>query len=89
MRLKFANFALIALQWLLIIWGLFLIAVALHRYSFETRYFASLSEALPGEANFSPPVVQRMLTSVVTGLVAVGLGAALFYLHRLFLRHST
>lgn len=89
MRRKFTYFALIALQWFLIIWGLFLIAVALHRYSFETHYFASLPEALAGEASYSPPVVQRMLTSVVTGLVAMGLGAALFYLRRLFLRHST
>lgn len=80
---KFATFFLIALQWLLVVWGLMLIAVTLHTYGFEARYFGSLPEALPGQDSYSPPTVQRMLTGVATGLVAMGLGAVLFYLRQL------
>ena len=58
------RLALIALQWLLVFWGLALIALALNTYAYETAYFATLPAAAPGADNYRPPVRQRMMTGV-------------------------
>ncbi|MCB1337347.1 MAG: hypothetical protein KDK10_07815 [Maritimibacter sp.] len=82
------RLALIALQWLLVFWGLALIALALNTYAYETAYFATLPAAAPGADNYRPPVRQRMMTGVGTGLATAGIGAALIYLRRVFLRNA-
>lgn len=81
-----SRFVLIVLQWLLVLWGLFLIVIALNTYMYEISYFSALPQATPDQASYSPPTFQRMLSGVVTGMVSVGIGAVLFYLRRIFLR---
>lgn len=81
-----SKVVLIALQWLLVLWGLVLILIALNTYTYEIGYYNSLPPAASGQNFYIPPTFQRMLTGVVTGLVAIGLGAVLFYLRRIFIR---
>lgn len=83
---KISSLALIILQWLLVLWGLLLILIALNTYAYEASYFSSLPVAEPGQDSYNPPVFQRMVTGVVSGLIAVGIGAVLFYLRKTFLR---
>jgi len=80
---------LIILQWLLVLWGLLLILIALNTYTYEASYFSSLPVAEPGQDSYTPPTFQRLLTGVVSGLIAVGIGAVLFYLRRIFLRQKS
>ena len=87
-RRSFLRVTLFILQWILVLWGLFLILIALNTYFYETGYFASLPVAAPDHDFYTPPTFQRMLTGVVTGLVAIGNGAVLFYLRRIFLRQK-
>lgn len=81
-----SRFVLIVLQWLLVLWGLFLILIALNTYVYEIGYFSARPQATPDQSSYSPPTFQRMLSGVVTGMVSVGIGAVLFYLRRIFLR---
>lgn len=83
---KISWWALIILQWLLVLWGLLLILIALNTYAYDASFFSSLPVAKPGQDSYNPPVFQRMVTGVVSGLIAVGIGAVLFYLRRIFLR---
>jgi len=85
---SFSKVVLIALQWLLVLWGLFLILIALNTYTYEIGYFSSLPAAAPTQDSYTPPTFQRLLTGVATGLVAIGIGAVLFYLRRIFLRQN-
>lgn len=85
---NFSRLVLVGLQWLLILWGLLLIVIALNTYSYEVSYFSSLPEANPDQDSYNPPTFQRMLAGVVTGTVSVGVGAVLFYLRRIFLRQK-
>ena len=83
-----ADTFLLVLQWLLVDLGLLLVLVAVNVYAAELRYFSSLPSAAPGESSYTPPILHRLLTRVTTGLIAVGLGAVLFYLRRLWLARS-
>jgi len=66
---SFSKLVLIVLQWLLVLWGLFLVVVALNTYIYEISYFSSLPEATPDQDSYSPPTFQRMLSGVVMGRV--------------------
>jgi hypothetical protein len=79
------DVALLVLQWALVVIGLYVLVISLRLYQFELRWLASLPPPKPGADSFSPPIFQRMMQGVTTGLIAVGLGAALFYLRRLYL----
>ena len=81
-----AGYALLGLQWLLIIWGLFTVMTALQVYSIESAYFDGASTAEPGSSSFSPPIFHRLVVGLCTGFVSVGIGGVLFYLRRLYLK---
>lgn len=66
----------------------FVFDIAFNTYAYEISYFSSLPVATPGQDSYTPPTFQRMLTGAITGLVAMGVGAALFYLRHIFLRRS-
>jgi len=83
--MKLTNAALILLQWALIVWGFFLIVIALNTYTLEVAYISNLPAVPEGQDSYTPPTFQRMLTGFVTGLIAVGIGAVLYYLRRLYL----
>jgi len=85
---KVSSLALIILQWLLVLWGLLLILISLNTYTYEASYLSSLPVAEPGQDYYIIPTFQRLLTGVVSGLIAVGIGAVLFYLRRIFLRQK-
>ncbi|MEO1154211.1 MAG: hypothetical protein AAFV31_14220 [Pseudomonadota bacterium] len=80
-----SNLALLLVQWLLVLWGLMLIAITLNTFVVEYRYFADLPAAAPGQSSYSPPIFHRLTVGIGTGLCAIGLGAALFYLRRIYL----
>lgn len=80
---RVADIALVLLQWILVLFGLLLIVIALNTYAYESRYFATQLPAAPGQDHYVPPVFQRLLTGVLTGAISVGLGAILFYLRRI------
>lgn len=80
---RVSGIALVFLQWVLVLFGLLLIAIALNTYAYETRYFATQLSAAPGQDHYVPPVFQRLLTGIVTGVISVGLGAILFCLRRI------
>ena len=80
-----SSMILIGLQWLLVLWGLFLMLVAPNTYVIESSYFSSLPPAAPGQDSYSPPTFLRMVSGLATGLIATGVGAGLFYLRRIFL----
>jgi hypothetical protein len=80
---------LILLQWTLVLWGMFLILLALQTYSMESRWVATLPLATLGQDGFAPPTIQRLATAGLTGLIAMGLGAALFCLRRIHLRPTS
>jgi hypothetical protein len=79
------NVLLLLLQVALVAWGVFLVLVALVNYRQEVQIVAAMPHALPGQDSFRPPTFQRLATGVTTGLIAMGLGAVLFYLRRLYL----
>ncbi len=83
-----ASVVLILLQWALVLLGLLLIVMALQTFAIETRWFAAQPIAVPGQDSFAPPTFQRLVTSGLTGLIAVGLGATLYYLRCIFLRRD-
>lgn len=82
---RLGDIALLALQWALVLVGLFLILTAVHLYVLETSWASHRPKPLPGQDTYFLPTRQRMLSGVVTGLIAMGLGAALFYLRRIYL----
>ena len=79
------NVLLIALQWALVILGLLIVLLAFQSYAFDVRYFSSLPPAVPGGDSYSPPFGKNLAVGVAVGLCAMGVGAILFYLRRLFL----
>ncbi len=82
---RITNIGLLVLQWLLVLWGVFLIVSALHFYRIEVSYFSGLPTAEAGGDYYRPPTRLRMMTGVGMGLIMLGLGALLFYLRRLYL----
>ncbi len=76
---------LLSQQWLLMLWGVALIVVSLVEYSVQTEMQQGLSVSGFESSLNAPPVHQRLNQGVTTGLVAMGLSIALFYLRRLYL----
>lgn len=70
-------------QWALILCGLYLLMNAAHLYVPGMLLDGDLP--LPGADSYTIPVYQRLVQSVATGLVAIGVGAVLFYLRPLHL----
>jgi hypothetical protein len=57
-------------------------------YVSETSWASGRPKPLPGQDYYILPTWQRMVGGVTTGLIAIGLGAALFYLRRLYLART-
>jgi hypothetical protein len=83
-----SNATLIVLQWVLMFWGVILILLALNTYIVETAYFSTLPQAAFNQDYYFPRTFHRAMTGMVTGLIAIGVGAGLFYLRRIFLRRQ-
>lgn len=82
---RFANYLLLALQWALVVWGIFTALLALHIYSIESTYFSALPTANPGVDSYSPPTMHHLVVGLCTGVATLGIGGILFYLRRLYL----
>lgn len=82
---RVGDIALLLVQWALVLLGLFLIVTAIQLYVIETNWVSQQPRPSPGADTYVLPTRQRMVGGVTMGLVAVGLGAALFYLRRLYL----
>lgn len=77
------DIALLVVQWALMLCGAYLILNAAHLYALGMLSDGDLP--LPGADTFVIPVYQRLVQSLTTGLVAIGVGALLFYLRHLYL----
>ncbi|MFN5996864.1 MAG: hypothetical protein ACK47C_14175 [Paracoccaceae bacterium] len=86
---RVGDVALLAVQWALVLWGLYLFVVTLHLYAMETNWAGNQTKPLPGKDFYILPSWQRFVVGMTTGTFALGLGAVLFYLRRLYLsRHQ-
>lgn len=79
---------LVAVQWLLVLWGLLLCGTAILTYYNEISYLSALPEATSGQDSYTPPIFQRMLVGVVTGMIGIGLGVLLFYVRGIYLSRN-
>jgi hypothetical protein len=79
------EIALLIVQWVLILQGVALILIALQGYSFDAELLQSRPEPIPGQDSYRLPILQRLVQGMTTGSIALGLGAMLFYLRRLYL----
>ena len=80
-----ADFLLLALQWVLLIWGLFTALTTLHLYFIESSYFAAIPPAMSGADYFTPPTMHRLVVGLCTSFATMGIGGNLFFLRRLYL----
>lgn len=83
---RLADITLALLQWALVVIGLLTVLVTLVSYRTDASYFASLPQVPPGADTYY--VVSRLrwvFVGITSGLIAIGLGAALFYLRRSYL----
>ena len=78
------DFALLVVQWALVLAGLYLLLIAGHLYATGMLSDGSDPAIALGDY-FVVPVYQRLVQALVHGLGALGLGAGLFYLRRLSL----
>jgi uncharacterized membrane protein YfcA len=85
---RIGDVLLLLVQWGLVLLGVFLILTAVHLYVSETSWASGRPKPLPGQDYYILPTWQRMVGGVTTGLIAIGLGAALFYLRRLYLART-
>lgn len=76
------NFALLVLQWALVCYGIYLIAVTLRVYYYGADLIDQSGSVFVKPLFFSPMTEQEMLRGVAKGLVSAGFGCALFYLRR-------
>jgi hypothetical protein len=79
---RFGDFVLLSLQWLFILWGVALVAVSLVEFNVQVEIRHGLSVSGFESSLNAPPVHQRLIQGVTTGLVAMGLSIAPFYLRR-------
>lgn len=80
---RVGDLALLAVQWALILSGLYLLLNTAHLYALGMLSDGDLR--LPGADTYSIPVYQRLVQSLTIGLLAIGVGAGLFFLRRLYL----
>ncbi|MGG7565455.1 hypothetical protein ACQ5SO_04720 [Rhodovulum sp. DZ06] len=87
---------LIVLQWALVITGALSILTALNVWWIDMSLQAAREATAAGGEGagdlagsfYRVPVMQRLLTGLCSGLIAMGLGAILFYLRRLRARRE-
>lgn len=79
------DVALLVVQWALILFGLYLLVLSFHLRMIEVDWSNMRDSPLPGEDFYILPSWQRFVVGVTTGTIAIGLGALLFYLRRLYL----
>jgi hypothetical protein len=79
------DILLLALQWALILVGIYGVIGAVHFYQIEAGWVATQPPAEAGADAFRPPTFLRMIQGITTGLIAMGLGGVLYYLRRLYL----
>lgn len=82
---RLADYLLLALQWVILLWGIFTAIMALHLYIIETAHFSEFPPAAPNVDSFSPPTTNRLVVGLCTGFATMGIGGILFYLRRLYL----
>ena len=82
---RFGDLALLLLQWAVVLMGLYLLVLALHLYAIETEWAGNHPKPMPGQDTYVLPSWQRLVQGMTTGFIAIGLGAVLFYLRRLYL----
>ena len=78
------DIALLVVQWALVLCGFYLLLIAGHLYAMGMLSDGSEPVIAVG-SYFVVPVFQRLVQALVHGLLALGLGASLFYLRRLYL----
>jgi hypothetical protein len=81
---RVGDIALLVVQWALVAFGLYLLVVAAHLGVMGIL----ADEGLPVGDHFIVPVYQRLAQALLHGIGALGLGALLFYLRRLYLSRS-
>jgi len=65
----------------------FLVLISANTYVMQRRFIPAASETnITGDTYYVVPAFQHLMTGATTGLIAMGLGAALFYLRHLYLR---
>ncbi len=79
------DIALLVVQWALVLLGLYLMALALYLRMIEIDWADMRDSPLSGEDFYILPSWQRFLLGMTTGTIALGLGAMLFYLRRIYL----
>ena len=83
---RVGDFALLVVQWVLVLHGLYLILLAVHLYSLDSNWLAAKPAIKPvGDTYYIRPSWQRLVEGLTIGLMAIGLAGALFYLRRLYL----
>jgi hypothetical protein len=83
---RIGDLALLAVQWALVLHGLYLIVVALHLYALDSNWFAATTALKPmGDTFYVRPSWQRLVEGLTIAFMAIGLAGALFYLRRLYL----
>ena len=82
---RVGDIALLFVQWALVLLGLYLILVTLHLYSIETSWAGNRPKPTSGQDYYILPSWQRLVQGMATAFIALGLGAALFYLRRFYL----
>lgn len=85
---RVGDVVLVLLQWLLMIWGVALILISLLDHRFQAKLLQGLSVSGFESDLYAPPIHQRLVQGIATGLVAMGLSAALFYLRRIHIMRS-
>jgi hypothetical protein len=86
---RVGDIALLVVQWGMVLLGLYLVVVSLHLYSIETNWAGSLPQPTTGQDTYILPSWQRLIGGMTTAFIALGQGALLFYLRRIFLsRHQ-
>ncbi|MEL6644581.1 MAG: hypothetical protein AAFQ79_11640 [Pseudomonadota bacterium] len=84
-----SNLTLAALQWLLVLWGIFTLLVTLNTFYFEYQSFSAVPEVAFSGDWYRPPLYHRLVVGIATGLCAIGLGGVMFYLRRLYLNRTS
>jgi hypothetical protein len=82
---RVGDLVLLALQWLLMLWGIVLLAFTGLEYDLQSEFQQGLSVTGFESSLSAPPLHLRLIQGIATGLIAMGLSAILFYLRHLYL----
>jgi hypothetical protein len=84
---RVGDIVLLVVQWLLLVWGIALFALSLVEYSGHSSVQRGLTVS-GFESSLMAPPFHELLFQGTIGLVAAGLGGALFDLRRLYLSRN-